>query len=47
MNKVHPWALILGWVFLWCIVKEELFLYVFWGGLAVIFLFSLGFFEKR
>lgn len=47
MSKVHPWALILGWVFLWCIVKEELFPYVFGGGLIVIILISLGFFDKH
>lgn len=47
MSKVYPWALILGWVFLCFIVNEELVPYVFWGGLIVMILISLGFFDKN
>lgn len=47
MSKIHPWALIFIWLFLCFIVKEELVPYVFGGGLIVLILISLGFFDKQ
>lgn len=47
MSKIHPWALIFIWIFLMFIVKEDFLLYVFWGGLIVQILISLGFFDKQ